>query len=81
MKKLYVLIALFLVVLNAQPVNLQTTTQINLTYDNVSLAGVADPNPVSISLNSAASISDGVGLQGPVFGTSAMQYFHYTMFG
>jgi hypothetical protein len=82
MKKLYLLIALFLVVvLNAQPVNLQTTTQINLTYDNVSLAGVADPNPVSISLNSAASISDGVGLQGPVFGTSAMQYFHYTMFG
>lgn len=82
MKTLYLLIALFLVVvLNAQPVTLQTTTQINLTYDNVSLAGVADPNPVSISLNSAASISEGVGLQGPVFGTSAMQYFHYTMFG
>jgi hypothetical protein len=82
MKKLYVLLALFMAVfLHAQPVNLQTTTQINLTYNNVSLAGVSDPSPVSLSLNNAASINDGVGLQGPVFGTSALQYFHYTMFG
>lgn len=82
MKKVCTLLALFLVVvLYAQPVNLQTTTQINLTYDNVSLAGASDPNPVSISLSGAASISDGIGLQRPVFGTSALQYFQYTMFG
>ena len=42
MKKVCTLLALFLVVvLYAQPVNLQTTTQINLTYDNVSLAGAS----------------------------------------
>ena len=82
MRSVFVLCVLFLTTLiKAQPVNLQTSTQINVTYSSLSLAGVADPNPVSISLNSAASIADGVGLQGPVFGTSTMQYFHYTMFG
>lgn len=65
----------------AQPVNLQTTTQINLSYSNVTLAGLDSPNPVSISLPSAPSISDGIGFQGNVFGTSAIQYLQYTMFG
>lgn len=82
MKKIHTLLALLpFALLHAQPVNLQTATQINITYDNLSLAGVADPNPVSISMNVAPTITDGVGLQGPLFGTSAMQYFHYTMFG
>ena len=67
--------------LNAQPQNLQTTTLINLSFDNITLLGFGSNFPIAFNLPNTFSIDQGANLEGPTIATSSTQYLQYTIFG
>tara|TARA_B110000208_G_C11731189_1_gene416464 strand:+ start:428 stop:994 length:567 start_codon:yes stop_codon:yes gene_type:complete len=77
--------ALFLVLLPliglSQPQNLQTTTLINISYDNVSILGFGSQMPIQLTLPVTASTTSGINTGNVSLAASNTQYLQYTVFG